>query len=146
MTIMTIHIEDILGPQVQHQLERPLDGLQPGAQLFFQHEKNERLSTHIRISHPEAPHSPSYNILWITDDGRFMVIAPIRIDPDSYDEPSIRVLVKLSAPNAIEVLPPAIIAEKTTSLRKEIEKMIDRDPATFDSYLTCQVAKFLTRG
>lgn len=144
MMIMTNQIEDILGQKVQSQLEQPLSGLQSGAQLFFKHEKGESFSTRIRLSHPEAPHLPSYNILWITEDGQFMLISPIRIDPDSDDEPSIRVLVKLVAPNAFEILQPNFVANSIAVTRQDIERKINQEPGELDRHLQCMISKYLT--
>lgn len=144
MMIMTNQIEDILGQKVQAQLEQPLSGLQAGAQLFFKHEKGESFSTRIRLSHPEAPHQPSYNILWITEDGQFMLISPIRIDPDSDDESSIRMLVKLVAPNAFEILQPDVVANGIAVTRQDIERKINQEPGALDHHLQRLISQYLS--
>lgn len=144
MMIMTNQIEDILGQKVQAQLEQPLSGLQAGAQLFFKHEKGESFSTRIRLSHPAAPHQPRYNILWITEDGQFMLISPIKIDPDSDDESSIRILVKLVPPNAFEILQPDFVANGIAVTRHDLERKISQEPGDLDSHLQCQISKYLT--
>lgn len=140
---MTIQIENIMGRETTVSLEATLDKLQAGDQVFFVREKRVPNSTHIRLSHPEAPHQPGYDISWITEDGQFMLISPLRIDPDSHDGPSIRTRVKLVAPNAFEILPTIHLADGLCAARLEIETAVKQGADSLEQYLNYQISKYL---
>ncbi|MCC7531671.1 MAG: hypothetical protein IT342_24420 [Candidatus Melainabacteria bacterium] len=141
---MTIQVKNIMGQEVIASLEATLDKLQAGDQVFFLHEQKDPISWRIRLSHPEAPHQPGYNISWITENGLFMLISPLRIDPDSYDGPDIRVLVRLVAPNAFEILSPDRVAEGAAAARLEVERALSQGSASLEKHLNCQISKYLT--
>lgn len=142
--VIMIKLENVMGQEVSTSLEQPLDSLEPGAPVFFLRDGQSAESTHIRLSHPQAQHQPSYHISWITEDGQFMLISPRRVDPDSDDDTDVRTLVALVAANAFEILPADRLTAGAAIMRREIERLIDQGPTALEQHLHTQVVKYLS--
>ncbi len=143
MVATIINLSIIMGEQVRSSLEAPLSNLAKGATVMFHRRGIGRNSSQITINHEQAAHHPSYDISWITEDGQFMILTPMSIDPDANEGPDIRTLVKRTAHNACEIVSTDEVVEAAAIARREIEDKVSLGVAALQEYQSALIAKYL---
>lgn len=138
-----IQLSNIMGEEVAASLEPPLSQLEAGARVAFQRCDLASASSQIFLCLEHALQQPRYDIAWITEDGQYMIITPMHIDPDSCEGPAIRTLVKLTASNSFEILAAEVVAEVAARMRLEIENKLHLGEDAFTHYLFSSILKYL---
>jgi len=138
-----IQLSNIMGEEVSASLEPPLSHLEAGAMVAFQRRSLSSTSSQILLCLEQALHEPRYDIAWITEDGQYMIITPMHIDPDSCEGRDIRTLVKLTASNSFEILTAEVVAALAAKMRSEIESELRLGDNAFTQHLSSLISKYL---
>ena len=122
---MPVHSQTDFRPLTKASAKLPgaLHGLAPGSEIAISSKSLSGQTVLIKLSHPLAPHQPSFQVLWILESERrrFALIEEVSlIEPDDLPEPSVQALVEIHDGNTIAVIDELEYARLLPSLKEGI--------------------------